>query len=130
MYNLIIGLVLLIGFICGIFVGIKWMLYRIRKNPEDVMLYLQEVNNDYLYKKHPELKNAVPLELDMDDDKFFIYNKTTSEFLSQGDTADVALDNLLSRFPYETFVYNDGKNLHLFSQKEFNDSSKLRGSNG
>lgn len=48
--------------------------------------------------------DSVMVDIQRDGDTFFIYNKTTGEFLAQGESHDEVSSSLKQRFPTKTFT--------------------------
>ena len=115
MDTLIYILIWLSGFTIGIVLFNRYFVWLATTRPQYIMKMMADIHNNEMLSNHPELKTAVEVKMDVDNDMMFLYNKATEEYLSQGKTADDAIQTLFSRFPDTTFFLNDGVNIHIFS---------------
>lgn len=102
---LFIFLIFLAGYMAGWFRASKHMLDRMLDKPDTMMQLLkkyqtakEEAEND-----EPVLLDVREIEIQKENNTFYLYAKDNGEFLGQGTTLDQALEVVKQRFPGQNF---------------------------
>ena len=94
-------LILVAGMLIGWYLRGKLLLMIMTADPSHMIRLLENL------KKLDELddndKELVEVEIERVDNTYFIYSKTSKEFLAQGTSVEEALDSVHSRYPNQTF---------------------------
>jgi hypothetical protein len=100
---LYIVLVFIVGYFMGWFRASKHMLDRMLSKPES-MIELLEKYKAVKEEDSSEVSGVREIEIQKENNAFYLYAKDNGEFLGQGTTLDQALEVVKQRFPEQNFA--------------------------
>ena len=100
---LYIGLIFLAGYFFGWFRASKTILDRMLSKPES-MIEILEKYKSVKEEDSSEVSGVREIEVQKENNAFYLYAKDNGEFLGQGTTLDQALEVIKQRFPEQNFA--------------------------
>jgi len=96
---------IILSFVFGYGLGHVIVIRKILGNPQDMIDLLEKYKrSDDEIKNIQELnKNPVEIEVVKEQSNFYLYSKKDKEFLGQGLTIEIALENIRKRYPNKVF---------------------------
>ena len=96
---------IILSFVFGYSLSHFLMIRKILENPQAMIDLLEKYkrSNDEIKNIQDLDKNLLEIEIVKEQDNFYLYSKKDKEFLGQGLTIEIALENIRRRFPNKSF---------------------------